>query len=379
MGCCSKTRFLQTVLVLQIVTTALRQVFDFLGFMWVPILTNFFNIVFCILGYFGAHEYRYRYVLSYCTWTVLWVAWNLFVICFYFEIGILEKNGDALNMGLGSYSWWEVNGPGCRPTFPVNMTEEELIDSEPLKPLKVTGCYVAYEIVEASQAAVQAFLGLIGEVIAIFAIRSMLDEDDSSQLVGKKSRPSSIYSIEYSQENARSATPDRVSSTSRANAVAHHNRGAALDDDDDDVDEAGGGGPHAKPMTPRRVKRRSGSRNSTRSRHGGSGQQHSNPVNRLLEQQERRLAGHSNPTYQSSSQHSLDRPPSSFSNYHGQRSFGAAAASAAAVSHNPGPSTSAGGYRNSYRRHQHHQHQAPPPYNGHVRPHSSYTNSETVL
>lgn len=42
----------------------MRQVFDFLGFMWVPILTNFFNVIFCIFGYFGAHEYRYKYVLT---------------------------------------------------------------------------------------------------------------------------------------------------------------------------------------------------------------------------------------------------------------------------------------------------------------------------
>ncbi|XP_059480584.1 uncharacterized protein LOC132199684 [Neocloeon triangulifer] len=368
MGFCSKTRFLQIICALQIATTALRQVFDFLGFMWVPILTNFFNIIFCIFGYFGAHEYRYRYVLTYCLWTVLWVAWNLFVICFYFEVGILDKNGDALNMGLGSYSWWEANGPGCRPTFPVNVTEDELIDGEPLKPLKVTECFVAYEIVEASQAGFQAFLGFLGEIIAIFAIRSMLDEDDSSQLVGKKSRPSSIYSIEYSQENPRSATPDRLS---MGRSSGHQNRAATMDDEDEDDEDGAAGGPRTKPMTPRRVKRRSGSRSSTRSKHG----QHSNPVSRLLDQQERRLAGHSNPTYQSSSQQSLDRPPSSFSNYHGQRSLGSGPGP---VSHNPqpGPSTSTG-YRNSYRRH---QHQAPPPYNGHTRPNSyGHANSETVL
>jgi sodium/potassium-transporting ATPase subunit beta-1-interacting protein len=85
MGLCSKRRFLQIICVLQIVIwnlfshsggaliesvfspqvlTALRQVFDFLGFMWVPILTNFFNVVFCIFGYFGVHEYRYKYVLT---------------------------------------------------------------------------------------------------------------------------------------------------------------------------------------------------------------------------------------------------------------------------------------------------------------------------
>jgi hypothetical protein len=208
----------------------------------------------------------------------------------------------------------------------------------------------------------------------------------SAQLVGKKSRPSSIYSIEYSQEGPRTATPDRLS---MGRAVGQQAR-TALDDDEDDEDGAAAG-PRTKPMTPRRVKRRSGSRSSTRSKHGQP-VQHSNPVSRLLEQQERRLAGHSNPTYQSSSQQSLDRPPSSFSNYHGQRTIRtAAAAGQVPVSSHPQPGPSTGSYRNSYRRHQHHHHNhqqhpvpaaaaAPPPYNGHGRPAAyGHTNSETVL
>jgi Na,K-Atpase Interacting protein len=76
-------------------------------------------------------------------------------------------------MGLGSYSWWEANGPGCRPTFPVNITEDELIDGEPLKPIKVTGCYMDYEIVEATQAAVQAFLGVSTFFVAAVASISL--------------------------------------------------------------------------------------------------------------------------------------------------------------------------------------------------------------
>jgi len=187
--------------------------------------------------------------------------------------------------------------------------------------------------------------------------------------VGKKSRPSSIYSIEYSHDVGRSATPDRLS-VGRAGGTIPR---TVPDDDDEDDEDGAAAGPRTKPMTPRRVKRRSGSRSSTRSRHGQP-VQHSNPVSRLLEQQERRLAGHSNPTYQSSSQQSLDRPPSSFSNYHGQRPLRAAGQVPVVANPQPGPSSS-NSYRNSYRRHQHHA--APPPYNGHGRP--PYNNSETVL
>lgn len=45
-------------------TTIERQVFDFLGFMWAPILFNFFNIIFVILGFFGAFQYRPKYIIS---------------------------------------------------------------------------------------------------------------------------------------------------------------------------------------------------------------------------------------------------------------------------------------------------------------------------
>jgi Na,K-Atpase Interacting protein len=31
------------------------------------------------------------FLVQYCLWTVIWVAWNLFVICFYFDVGVLDK------------------------------------------------------------------------------------------------------------------------------------------------------------------------------------------------------------------------------------------------------------------------------------------------
>lgn len=45
-------------------TTVERQVFDFLGFMWGPILVNFFNIIFVILGFFGAFQYQIKYLIT---------------------------------------------------------------------------------------------------------------------------------------------------------------------------------------------------------------------------------------------------------------------------------------------------------------------------
>lgn len=39
-----------------------RQVIDFLGYQWAPILTNFLHIIVVILGLFGTIQFRPRYV-----------------------------------------------------------------------------------------------------------------------------------------------------------------------------------------------------------------------------------------------------------------------------------------------------------------------------
>jgi hypothetical protein len=48
------------------VSTVERQVFDFLGYMWAPILANFFHIIFVIFGFFGTFQYRPKYIITVC-------------------------------------------------------------------------------------------------------------------------------------------------------------------------------------------------------------------------------------------------------------------------------------------------------------------------
>lgn len=45
------------------ITALERQVFDFLGYQWAPIMVNFFHIIMVILGLFGVIQYRSRYVI----------------------------------------------------------------------------------------------------------------------------------------------------------------------------------------------------------------------------------------------------------------------------------------------------------------------------
>eukprot|EP00069_Balaena_mysticetus_P012600 bmy_21752T0 len=73
------------------VTALERQVFDFLGYQWAPILATFTHIVVVILGLFGTIQYRPRYIVVYAVWAAAWVTWNVFIICFYLEVGGLSK------------------------------------------------------------------------------------------------------------------------------------------------------------------------------------------------------------------------------------------------------------------------------------------------
>ncbi|XP_043677783.1 sodium/potassium-transporting ATPase subunit beta-1-interacting protein isoform X2 [Vespula pensylvanica] len=180
MGICSRRHFLLTICILQLITTVERQVFDFLGFMWAPILVNFFNIIFVILGFFGGFQYRPKYIISYCIWNTLWLGWNIFMICFYLSVGVLDKNSDILNLGTGSFSWWHVNGPGCKAVYDV--TEPELF--RPARPSNVTDCVLDYEVVEILHASTQCLLGLMAIIGGICLSKVFLEEDDSFDFVG---------------------------------------------------------------------------------------------------------------------------------------------------------------------------------------------------
>ncbi|XP_067008656.2 uncharacterized protein NKAIN [Anabrus simplex] len=382
MGICTRRHFLLTICGLQLVSTIERQIFDFLGYMWAPILANFLHIIFVIFGFFGTFQYRPKYIITYTVWSVLWIGWNVFVMCFYLDVGVLDKNSDVLNLGTGSISWWESNGAGCKPVYSSNLTSEDPDPFRPLRPDIVIGCVLEYQYVEVLHAALQCVLAVFGGLGGVSVSHVFLEEDDSSQVnnsYNKKknnTKRTSLYSIEFS---------------------SHHG--------DDSIEFEDDHGLHGlspipapqlspRPMTPRRVKRRSViSRGSTgrssisnshqdkrssvrysstvRSSLRNSGRrskiQHQNPVTRLIEQQQqqqhifgdsstsnesnrlnmydptssqadllasnpqwKRPVGHTNPLYQQSSTQSLNddedtynnRPSSarsSYSNYHGTR------------------------------------------------------------
>uniref|UniRef100_A0A8B9DBN1 Sodium/potassium-transporting ATPase subunit beta-1-interacting protein n=1 Tax=Anser cygnoides TaxID=8845 RepID=A0A8B9DBN1_ANSCY len=135
-----------------------RQIFDFLGYQWAPILANFLHIMAVILGIFGTIQYRSKYLIMYAVWLVLWVGWNAFIICFYLEVGHLSQDRDFImtfNTSLHR-SWWMENGPGCLVTPVLNSK----LAPEDHHVITVSGCLLDYQYIEVVSSAAQIFLAV---------------------------------------------------------------------------------------------------------------------------------------------------------------------------------------------------------------------------
>ncbi|KAI8438309.1 hypothetical protein MSG28_010881 [Choristoneura fumiferana] len=190
MAICELRAVLLSVCIIELIVTVQRQVFDFLGFMWLPIIANFVNILLIIFGSFGAVQYITRY--------------------------LVVENG-LLSLYTGSISWWEGNGWGCQPVW----SEDDGPGS--WRPTRVDGCFLKWDHVELTQSAVAAFLAVTALPLSILLAHQSFKRRKPASVKGTLPRRP-VYTIELSP------TENNISESS------------------------------LKPMTPRRVKRRSGSR-----------------------------------------------------------------------------------------------------------------------
>uniref|UniRef100_A0A3B3RRF7 Sodium/potassium-transporting ATPase subunit beta-1-interacting protein n=1 Tax=Paramormyrops kingsleyae TaxID=1676925 RepID=A0A3B3RRF7_9TELE len=158
MGCCGGRCTLIFLCTFQLMVALERQVFDFLGYQWAPILANFFHIIIVILGLFGTIQYRPRYIVVYAVWTALWVAWNVFIICFYLDVGGLSKESDLLTFNISAHhSWWSEHGPGCvRKEMPAASVRGP--DSQAY--ISVMGCLLEYQYIEVLHSAFQILVAV---------------------------------------------------------------------------------------------------------------------------------------------------------------------------------------------------------------------------
>ncbi|GFO26292.1 sodium/potassium-transporting ATPase subunit beta-1-interacting protein [Plakobranchus ocellatus] len=201
------TKALRTTLIvlftLQLVSTLERQVFDFLGYMWAPIIGNFFQIIVVILGIFGACNFYRSFIVVYATWNLLWLGWNIFVICLYLEVGILNRDRERyiLTIGTESKSWWLEHGIGCE----VNQSSWVEVDDggesveeggRRIPPEdSVVGCILQYYYVEVIHAGVQCLLSLGGFVASCICIYSFIEGDDPSKYPLKSSSRAAAKAI----------------------------------------------------------------------------------------------------------------------------------------------------------------------------------------
>ncbi|XP_065547393.1 sodium/potassium-transporting ATPase subunit beta-1-interacting protein 4 isoform X3 [Lathamus discolor] len=156
MGCCTGRCTLIFLCALQLLAALERQVFDFLGYQWAPILANFLHIIIVILGLFGTIQYRPRYIVVYAIWTAVWVTWNIFIICFYLEVGGLSKDSELLTFNISRHqSWWSENGPGCVKKE-ASMSGIKGLDGHSY--ISVIGCALEYRYIEVMHSSFQILI-----------------------------------------------------------------------------------------------------------------------------------------------------------------------------------------------------------------------------
>lgn len=362
-----------TITIFQIVLTIARWVMDFLGPLWSLILTDFLNIVFAILGFSGGYAQIRNYLFTYIVWSLLWLAWNVFIVCLYVPLPQLEMYKSlVLSLGTGGFSYWETRAPGCEPDW---ASENKLI---------VNNCMFDPRLMEFIQSGVQVVLSLAGVIVA-FIILCRHDFEGVRRKGGKENAvvtptvPSFLGSSSGGT-GSRGTLGSRMSGR-RSGAVPSNTNG-------DSSDQVAGVDDRLRPMTPRRVKRRSArsiqshkfgrnsgargaeepstsrggasssarsslrSNTSRRSHRSSKRKQHQNqfisPVNRLMQQVQQvdseetsheepgrytsyhhhhREQGHVNPVYVGPQSQALQPPPpprptsarSSYSNYHPAR------------------------------------------------------------
>ncbi|XP_014896276.1 sodium/potassium-transporting ATPase subunit beta-1-interacting protein 4 isoform X3 [Poecilia latipinna] len=148
MGCCSGRCMLVLLCCVQLITAVERQVFDFLGYQWAPIMVNFFHIIVVILGLFGAIQYQSRYV---------------------------TMDSHVLSLGVSSHSsWWKSNGPGCRSQ---NQASDRWSEHQNPRLTMVSSCWLQYQYLEVLHCAAQLLLSLLGVVYSCYAVSRFPEEE----------------------------------------------------------------------------------------------------------------------------------------------------------------------------------------------------------
>ncbi|NXT16823.1 NKAI1 protein, partial [Prunella fulvescens] len=133
-----------------------RQIFDFLGYQWAPILANFLHIMAVILGIFGTIQYRSRYLMMVGT-TLGSLGSTILLLLLLFLLLLLQDRDFIMTFNTSLHrSWWMENGPGCLVTPVLNSN----LAPEDHHVITVSGCLLDYQYIEVVSSATQIFLAV---------------------------------------------------------------------------------------------------------------------------------------------------------------------------------------------------------------------------
>ncbi|XP_055346952.1 sodium/potassium-transporting ATPase subunit beta-1-interacting protein 3-like [Paramacrobiotus metropolitanus] len=178
--------------VIQLIAVFERQIFDFMGYMWLAIACNFLHVTCVILGIFGSLQHRTCYVLLSCIWNLLWIGWNIFVVCLNLDAGVLRKEMSVLNLGTMTTNWWHVNGPGCAAQY--NYSDIDSITFR-AKIIRVDSCLLEYQFVEVIQSVFQLALSIASVILSGILLRLYRGKDVSALEDELKPHPVPGYAL----------------------------------------------------------------------------------------------------------------------------------------------------------------------------------------
>lgn len=187
--CPTSEAALQFLLVPLLLLTITRQIFDFLGQIWLQILVNFFTIHIIIAALFGIRQKRLSYLVVFVIWTIFNTIWNLLVVFIHSKIREVNISEDALSLFTGSTSWWQSHGPGCLP-YNISSIQPSI---SIIKPNIITGCKLDYHLVEATQAALHASLSFTSLLICCCVVSII--RRSPSYFIKKSPKSDKIYML----------------------------------------------------------------------------------------------------------------------------------------------------------------------------------------
>ncbi|CAF0741927.1 unnamed protein product [Brachionus calyciflorus] len=230
------------IIIINILFLVERSVFDFFGFMFSMIIADIIYLIFLVIGLFGALQFRVNYVVSLTLTTLLWIAWNIFIICVYLNIGNLNRYDPVLlNLNTGRTSWWFTSSFSCKTEISSELEKLQiqeqlnlvrsiddstssiktqsykinslfLFNTDPkykyLNRFIETNCLIPFHLVEIIHSGILILFGIFLIIFGLLLSNALNDEDDSFDYIGGFDTAhmlSQNYNLEQQQTLTRNA------------------------------------------------------------------------------------------------------------------------------------------------------------------------------